>query len=74
MNSFLRKNWILANIGIDILEKFARIQSQERENLMLTFLDYVELFALIGFCAFITYTVHEVGNAIHSMLHDEDMI
>jgi hypothetical protein len=39
---------------------------------MLTAIDYVQLFALIAGCAFITYTVHEVGNAIHSMLHDYD--
>jgi hypothetical protein len=46
--------------------------TQERETLMLTIIDYVQLFALIGLCAFITYTVHEVGNAIHSMLHEND--
>jgi hypothetical protein len=39
---------------------------------MLTIIDYAQLFALIGFCAFITYTVNEVGNAIHSMLHEND--
>ena len=32
------------------------------------FIDYVMLFSLIGFSAFITYTVHEIGNAIRSML------
>lgn len=37
---------------------------------MLTVIDYVQLFALITCCAFITYTVHEVANAIHSMLND----
>jgi hypothetical protein len=36
----------------------------------MSIIDYVILFSLIGFCAFITYTVHEVGNAIHSMLND----
>ena len=37
---------------------------------MITTIEYVQLFALITGCAFITYTVHEVGNAIHSMLND----
>lgn len=53
---------------------YATIQTQERETLMLTIIDYVQLFALITGCAFISYTVHEVANAIDSMLHDEDMI
>jgi Flp pilus assembly pilin Flp len=39
---------------------------------MITAIEYVQLFALIAGCAFITYTVHEVGNAIHSMLHEND--
>jgi hypothetical protein len=39
---------------------------------MLTMIDYIQLFALIAGCAFITYTVNEVGNAIHSMLHEND--
>ena len=34
------------------------------------FIDYVMLFGLITFSAFFTYTVHEVGNAVRSMLHD----
>lgn len=39
---------------------------------MLTVIDYAQLFALIACCAFITYTVHEVANAIHSILHEND--
>jgi len=39
---------------------------------MITVIEYVQLFALIAGCAFITYTVHEVGYAIGSMLHDHD--
>jgi hypothetical protein len=41
---------------------------------MITVIEYVQLFALIcgaGFCSYLSY---EVGNAIHSMLHDEDTI
>lgn len=37
---------------------------------MITNIEYFQLFALITGCAFITYTVHEIGNAIHSMLND----
>jgi len=37
---------------------------------MITMIEYAQLFALITGCAFITYTVHEVGNAIQSMLND----
>lgn len=33
-------------------------------------MEYVFLFGLISFCAFITYIVHEIGNAIHSILED----
>jgi len=36
----------------------------------MVFTNYLELFGLISFCAFFTYTVHEVGNAIHSMIED----
>lgn len=38
--------------------------------MMNVFLDYVLLFSLIGFAAFVSYLSHEVGNAIHSMLND----
>jgi hypothetical protein len=34
------------------------------------FTDYLVLFGLISFCAFFTYTVHEVGNAIYLMIDD----
>jgi len=37
---------------------------------MITTIDYIELAGLLSFCAFFTYTVHEIGNAIHSMLND----
>jgi hypothetical protein len=37
---------------------------------MITTIEYVELFALISFAGFMSYTAHEVGNAIQSMLHD----
>lgn len=37
---------------------------------MITTIEYVQLFALIAFAGFVSYTVHEVGNAIHSILHD----
>ena len=37
---------------------------------MLTILDYIELFGLLTACAFVTYTIHEVGLAIHSILED----
>ena len=37
---------------------------------MITTIEYVQLFALIAFAGFISYTVHEVANAIDSMLHD----
>jgi hypothetical protein len=39
---------------------------------MITVIEYVYLFALISFAGFISYTAHEVGNAIHSILHDND--
>jgi len=38
----------------------------------LTFNDLMVLFALIGFAGFISYTAHEVGNAVHNMLHETD--
>jgi hypothetical protein len=37
---------------------------------MITPIEYVQLFALIAFAGFISYTVHEVANAIDSILHD----
>ena len=49
---------------------YGRIQTQERENLMITPIEYVQLFALIAFAGFISYTVHEVSNAIDSILQD----
>jgi len=39
---------------------------------MITPIEYVQLFALIGFAGFISYTVGQVGNAIHSILHEND--
>jgi hypothetical protein len=39
---------------------------------MITTIEYVQLFALISFAGFMSYTAHEVGNAIHSILHDND--
>jgi hypothetical protein len=39
---------------------------------MLTMIDYIQLFALIAFAGFISYTAHEVGNAVHSILHEND--
>jgi hypothetical protein len=47
-----------------------KIEKQERETLMITPIEYVQLFALIAFAGFISYTVHEVANAIDSILHD----
>jgi len=37
---------------------------------MITVIEYVQLFALITGCAFISYTAHEVGSAIQSMFND----
>ena len=37
---------------------------------MLTIHDYVLLFCLISYAAFITYIVHEVGNAVNDWLND----
>jgi hypothetical protein len=37
---------------------------------MITPIEYVQLFALIAFAGFISYTVHEVSNAIDSILQD----
>jgi Flp pilus assembly pilin Flp len=42
-----------------------------KETKMITIIEYVYLFALISFAGFISYTAHEVGNAIHSILHDD---
>jgi hypothetical protein len=39
---------------------------------MITNIEYVQLFALICGAGFISYTAHEIGNAIHSMLHEND--
>jgi hypothetical protein len=39
---------------------------------MITPIEYVQLFALIAFAGFISYTVHEVSNAVHSILHEND--
>ena len=36
--------------------------------MLLTFNDWIVLAGLLSFSGFITYTVHEVGNAIHSWL------
>lgn len=33
-------------------------------------MDFIFLFGLLAPCAFISYTVHEVGNAIASYLND----
>jgi hypothetical protein len=38
--------------------------------MLLTFNDWIVLFALLSVCAFITYTVNEVGNAIYDWLND----
>ena len=40
--------------------------------MMITPIEYVQLFALIAFAGFISYTVHEVANAIDSILHEND--
>jgi hypothetical protein len=32
-------------------------------------MDYIVLFGLLSFCGFITYTVNEIANAIHSMMN-----
>jgi Flp pilus assembly pilin Flp len=37
---------------------------------MITTIEYAQLFALIVGCAFISYTAHEVGNAIQDILND----
>jgi Flp pilus assembly pilin Flp len=37
---------------------------------MITPIEYAQLFALIAFAGFVSYTVHEVANAISSILHD----
>ena len=37
---------------------------------MITTIEYFQLFALICGAGFISYTVHEVANAVHSILHD----
>ena len=39
---------------------------------MITTIEYVQLFALITFAGFMSYTAHEVGNAIQSILHDNE--
>jgi Flp pilus assembly pilin Flp len=39
---------------------------------MITVIEYAQLFALIAFAGFISYTAHEVGNAVHSILHEND--
>ena len=36
----------------------------------LTFNDLMVLFALISFAGFISYTAHEVGNAVQDWLND----
>ena len=38
---------------------------------MITPIEYFQLFALICGAGFISYTAHEVGGAIQSMLHDD---
>jgi len=43
---------------------------KEKERKMITVIEYAQLFALIAFAGFISYTAHEVGNAIQSILHD----
>ncbi len=40
----------------------------------LTMNDWLYLAGTIAFAGFISYTVHEVSNAIRSMLHDGDSI
>jgi hypothetical protein len=37
---------------------------------MITTIEYIQLFALISFAGFISYTAHEVGNAIRSILDE----
>jgi hypothetical protein len=37
---------------------------------MITMIEYVQLFALICGAGFCSYTAHEVGNAIQSILND----
>lgn len=40
----------------------------------LTMNDWMMLIPLLVFAGFVSYTVHEVSNAIRSMLHEEDSI
>ena len=40
--------------------------------MMITPIEYFQLFALICGAGFISYTAHEIGNAIQSILHDND--
>jgi hypothetical protein len=39
---------------------------------MITNIEYFQLFALICFAGFCSYLSYEVGNAIQSILHDND--
>jgi Flp pilus assembly pilin Flp len=46
-------------------------KEKERKK-MITVIEYAQLFALIAFAGFMSYTAHEVGNAVHSILHEND--
>jgi len=39
---------------------------------MITAIEYAQLFALIAFAGFVSYTAHEVGSAVHSILQEND--
>jgi hypothetical protein len=45
-------------------------EKEKERKKMITVIEYAQLFALIAFAGFISYTAHEVGNAIQSILHD----
>jgi hypothetical protein len=38
--------------------------------MLLTLNDWIVLAGLLSFCGFVSYTAHEIGNAIHSWLEE----
>ena len=61
---------MLRHFKVDNTKKLARIQSQERETLMITIVEYAQPFALITLAGFVAYVVQAVLASIFSIIND----
>ena len=56
--------------GVDNKKVFGIILEKKEKKMNIPAMELVYLLGLLSFCAFLTYTVHEVSNAINDYLND----